>query len=47
MKEILAKLKHPPAERTLRDDLAALKALGVIKSEGHAKTSVWSLANHD
>lgn len=43
MREILAKLKHPPAERTLRDDLAALKALGIIKSEGHAKTSVWFL----
>ncbi len=45
MKEILAQLKNPPAERTLRDDLAALKALGIIKSQGHAKTSIWSLVN--
>ena len=42
-KEIISKLKNPPAERTLRDDLAALKKLGLIESRGHARTTVWLL----
>lgn len=33
MKEILTKLKNPPAERTLRDDLAALRKAGIIGSK--------------
>jgi ATP-dependent DNA helicase RecG len=41
MKEILQKLKVPPAERTLRDDLAVLKKFGLVDSRGHARTAVW------
>lgn len=45
MKEILTKLKNPPAERTLRDDLAALRKAGIIGSKGHARTATWFLKN--
>ena len=40
-KEILEKLKNPPASRTLRDDLIYLKQAGLINSKGHAKNTVW------
>lgn len=43
MREILEKLKNPPAERTLRDDLADLREAGIIDSRGHARTAVWFL----
>lgn len=43
MKEIIEKLKEPPAERTLRDDFAILRKLRVIGSRGHARTTVWFL----
>lgn len=43
MREIMRHLKDPPAERTLRDDLASLKGLGVIDSTGHARTTKWFL----
>jgi ATP-dependent DNA helicase RecG len=43
MKEILGRLKNPPAERTLRDDLADLREAGIIGSRGHARTAVWFL----
>lgn len=42
-KEIMGRLKEPPAERTLRDDLAALKKAGIVESHGHARTTVWFL----
>ncbi len=41
--EIWQQLLEPPAERTLRDDLAELKRLGIIGSRGHARTTVWFL----
>ncbi len=43
MKDILESLKSPPAERTLRDDLAFLRNEGIIGSKGHAKSAVWFL----
>lgn len=43
MREILESLKEPPAERTLRDDLAALRREGVIGFKGHGRNAVWFL----
>ncbi|MHB1948491.1 MAG: RNA-binding domain-containing protein [Gammaproteobacteria bacterium] len=40
-KNIMQNLSNPPAERTLRDDLASLKSKGIINSRGHARTTVW------
>jgi ATP-dependent DNA helicase RecG len=40
-KEIREKLQDPPAERTLRDDLAVLKAQGLIQSVGRGKNALW------
>ncbi len=37
----MVKLKDPPAQRTIRDDMAALKKSGIVGSRGHAKTAVW------
>lgn len=45
MREILQKLKSPPAERTLRDDLTFLRENGIIDSKGHTKTTEWFLVN--
>jgi len=42
--EILKKLDEPIAERTLRDDLAALKRLGIIKTSGRARATLWKSA---
>lgn len=41
--DIITKLEHPPSEKTLSRDLAALKKLGVIDVRGHAWTAVWFL----
>jgi len=43
MKEILATLKNPPAERTLRNDLAVLRKAGIVGSKGHARAAIWFL----
>jgi ATP-dependent DNA helicase RecG len=43
MKDILQRLKVPPAERTLRDDLAFLRAKGLIGFRGHARSATWHL----
>jgi ATP-dependent DNA helicase RecG len=43
MKEILENLKLPPAERTLRDDLATLKNKDFISFKGHGRSAVWYL----
>jgi ATP-dependent DNA helicase RecG len=40
-KDILRHLAEPPAERTLRDDLAVLKKKGHVQSRGHARTTNW------
>ena len=42
-RDIRAKLENPPADRTLRDDLAHLKRLGLISSDGHGRSAVWKL----
>ena len=39
--DIMAKLKDQPAQRTLRDDMIALKKSDIVDSRGHAKTSMW------
>ncbi len=39
--DIMAKLKDSPAQRTLRDDMAALKKSGIVGSRGRAKTAIW------
>jgi len=36
-------LPDPPADRTLRDDLAYLKRLGLVRKEGRARATVWLL----
>ncbi len=41
IKDIIQRIKEPPAERTLRDDLAVLKKKGFIQSSGHARTTTW------
>lgn len=41
--EIIQQLKHPPALRTLRDDLAYLKQVNLVGIKGHAKTARWFL----
>ena len=40
-KDILQFLVNPPAYRTLKDDLAVLKRLGIIDLQGQARNSVW------
>lgn len=39
--DIIKKLQKPPSNRTLRDDLLALKKLGLIDSRGSARSTVW------
>lgn len=41
--EILSSLSDHPAERTLRDDLAKLKKLGLIETTGKGPGAVWHL----
>lgn len=43
--EINAQLSKPLAERVMRLDLAKLKKLGIIKSTGKTKSTLWSLIN--
>ena len=42
-REIRAQLSHPPADRTLRDDLAHLKRLGLVVSSGFGRGAAWLL----
>ena len=41
LREIRAFLENPPADRTIRDDLAQLKNLGLIDSEGMGRGARW------
>lgn len=43
MREILGKLKDPPAERTLLDDLSHLRKEGHIDFQGHTRSGMWVL----
>lgn len=42
-RSIRAELENPPADRTLRDDLAHLKRLGLVSSTGRGRSAVWML----
>lgn len=42
--QIKQALTHPPAERTLQDDLAKLKQLGLIKPIGYGRGAKWILS---
>jgi len=41
LRDIRRLLENPPADRTIRDDLAELKKLGLIDSEGAGRGSRW------
>jgi len=41
---IASRVSSRPADRTLRDDLAHLKRLGLVGSEGHGRGATWALA---
>ncbi|MHB8767302.1 MAG: hypothetical protein ACYDA8_23595 [Deferrisomatales bacterium] len=41
---IASRLSSRPADRTLRDDLAHLKRLGLVGSEGYGRGATWALA---
>lgn len=41
LREVRRFLENPPADRTLRDDFARLKVLGLIDSEGMGRGSRW------
>ena len=43
LREIRERLQNPPAERTLREDLAELRNMGMIDSRGQTKSTVWRL----
>ena len=42
-REIRDRLSDPPADRTVRDDLAFLKGVGLICSKGFGRGAVWYL----
>jgi len=44
--QILNSLSDNPADRTLRDDLAKLKKLGLIETTGKGRGVVWFLAQN-
>jgi len=44
--EILNSLSDNPADRTLRDDLAKLKKLGLIETKGKGRGAVWLLVQN-
>lgn len=41
--EIMARMTTPLTDRTIQLELSALKQLGLIKSEGRSRSSIWSL----
>lgn len=43
-RDIMHALTKPPAERTLRDDLAKLKALKILNSQGAGRSANWFIA---
>jgi hypothetical protein len=45
--EIMDRLLEPPAKRTLKEDLFALKKLGVINFRGQARATTWFLIKKD
>ena len=42
-RDLRAGLSNPPADRTLRDDLAHLKRLGLVASQGRGRGALWFL----
>ncbi len=44
LREIKERLVNPPAERTLQDDLARLKSLGLIAGRGRGRGAAWVLS---
>ena len=43
LRDLLSRLSDPPADRTLRDDLALLLRLGLVRKAGRARATVWLL----
>jgi len=43
LREIRARMKDPPSDRRMREELLHLKRLGLISSEGYGRGSNWSL----
>ncbi len=41
LRDIRGFLENPPADRTIRDDLAQLKTLGLVDSEGMGRGARW------
>jgi ATP-dependent DNA helicase RecG len=41
LREIVGFLENPPADRTIGDDLAQLKGLGIVDSEGVGRGAKW------
>ena len=41
--QIRERLKHPPSDRTIRDDMTFLKGVGLIESHGFGRGAVWLL----
>lgn len=44
-KEILSRLGETITDRTLREDLSALRNLGLLESEGQTQAAVWFVKN--
>ncbi len=40
-------LSYPPADRTIRDDLASLKGMELIGSKGFGRGAVWYLVKKE
>jgi len=45
LRDIVSALKHPPAARTVGDDLAFLKSIDLANSKGTGRGAVWFLEN--
>lgn len=46
-RQIRERLSDPPADRTIRDDLAFLKGMGLIDSRGFGRGAVWYLVRKE
>lgn len=46
-RQIRERLSDPPADRTIRDDLAFLKGMGLIGSKGFGRGAVWYLVKKE
>ena len=40
-RELVEKMQKPPADRTVRDELARLKTLGLIDSKSFGRGALW------